>query len=130
MCIRDSGHTLDRVLEWVARPRATHEPAEGLLHHPGAAHFWHGLLQGALTGDDRTTGNTITTVQQSMSLFFQPGIRARCVPGPDRPATDIAAVIRARGTFYLLGREDPYASASPLMTALTEHILDLSLIHI
>jgi type IV secretion system protein VirD4 len=62
-----------------------------------------------------------------MSLFFQPGIRARCVPAPGRPATDIAAVIAARGTFYLLGREDPYASASPLMTALTEHILDAAL---
>jgi type IV secretion system protein VirD4 len=122
-----AGHTLDRVLEWVARPLATHEPAEILLNHPGSAPYWHGLLRGALTGDDRTTGNTITTVQQSMSLFFQPGIRARCVPAPGRPATDIAAVIAARGTFYLLGREDPYASASPLMTALTEHILDAAL---
>jgi type IV secretion system protein VirD4 len=122
-----AGLTLDRLLEWVARPLATHEPAEILLNHPGAAHFWHGLLKGALTGDDRTAGNTITTVQQAMSLFFQPGIRARCVPGRDRPATDIAAVIRGRGTFYLLGREDTYASASPLMTALTEHILDTAL---
>ena len=76
-----AGHTLDRLLEWVARPLATHEPAEILLNHPGSAHFWHGLLQGALTGDDRTAGNTITTVQQAMSLFFQPDIRARCVPG-------------------------------------------------
>lgn len=101
------GHTLDRLLEWVARPLPTHEPSEILLNHPGAAHFWHGLLRGALTGDDRTAGNTITTVPQAMSLFFQPGIRARCVPGSGRPATDIAAVIRDRGTFYLLGREDP-----------------------
>ena len=122
-----AGHTLDRLLEWVARPLATHEPAEILLNHPGSAHFWHGLLRGALTGDDRTTGNTVTTVQQAMSLFFQPGIRTRCVPGPGRPPTDIAAVIRDRGTFYLLGREDPYASAAPLMTALTEHILDTAL---
>lgn len=122
-----AGHSLDRLLEWVARPQATHEPEEILLNHPGSAHFWHGLLRGALTGDDRTTGNTITTVQQAMSLFFQPDIRARCVPGPKRPATDIAAIVRARGTFYLLGREDPYASASPLMTALTEHVLDTAL---
>jgi len=122
-----AGHSLDRLLEWVARPQATHEPEEILLNHPGSAHFWHGLLRGALTGDDRTTGNTITTVQQAMSLFFQPEIRTRCVPGPGRPATDIAAIIRARGTFYLLGREDPYASASPLMTALTEHVLDTAL---
>jgi len=32
-----------------------------------------------------------------MSLFFQPEIRSRCVPGPKRPATGIAAIIRARG---------------------------------
>ncbi|MCC6497165.1 MAG: TraM recognition domain-containing protein [Propionibacteriaceae bacterium] len=120
-------HDLDRLLEWVARPLSAHQPAEILLNHPAAAHYWHGLLQGALTGDDRTAGNTITTVQQAMSLFFQPGIRARCVPGPGRPATNIARVITAGGTLYLLGREDPYASASPLMTALAEHILDTAL---
>uniref|UniRef100_UPI0025F79537 type IV secretory system conjugative DNA transfer family protein n=1 Tax=Lapillicoccus sp. TaxID=1909287 RepID=UPI0025F79537 len=49
------------------------------------------------------------------------------VPGPGRPATDIADVIRAGGTIYLLGREDPYASASPLMTAVAEHVLDTAL---
>ncbi|MCC6496512.1 MAG: TraM recognition domain-containing protein, partial [Propionibacteriaceae bacterium] len=120
-------HDLDRLLEWVARPLSVHQPGEILLNHPAAAHYWHGLLQGALTGDDRTAGNTITTVQQAMSLFFQPGIRTRCVPGPGRPATNIAQVITAGGTLYLLGREDPYASASPLMTALAEHILDTAL---
>lgn len=46
------------------------------------------------------------------------------MPGPGRLATNIADVINAGGTFYLLGRDDPYASASPLMTALAEHILD------
>ena len=119
---------LDAVLRWVANPVGTNEPAEILLDHPQAAPFWHGLLQGALTGDDRTAANTVTTLQQSMALFFQPGIRRRCVPSPDRPATDIAGIIAQGGTCYLLGREDPYASASPLMTALAEHILDTALI--
>ncbi|PKQ24863.1 MAG: hypothetical protein CVT65_00640 [Actinobacteria bacterium HGW-Actinobacteria-5] len=122
-----AGLDLDRVLEWVDRPQATSEPAEILLNHPGAALHWHGLLQGALTGDDRTVGNTTTTVHQAMGLFYQPSIRARCVPSTGRPATDIAEVIRAGGTFYLLGRDDPYTSASPLMTALAEHILDTAL---
>ena len=36
-------------------------------------------------------------------------------------------MIRRRGTIYLLGREDPYASASPLMTAVAEHVLDTGL---
>lgn len=120
--------TMETVVEWVARPQHTNEPGEILRNHASAAPYWHGLLMGALYGgDERTTSNTVTTVQQAMALFFQPAIRRRCVPSWGRPATDIASVIAAGGTFYLLGREDPYASASPLMTALTEHILDTAL---
>ena len=122
-----TGRSLEHVLRWVANPRSASEPAEILRGHPHAAPFWHGLLHGALHGDDRTAGNTTTTVQQAMSLFFQAGIRARCTPGRGRAGTDIADVIRRRGTIYLLGREDPYASASPLMTALAEHVLDTAL---
>lgn len=122
-----TGQTLDAVLGWVARPLSSPQPAEILAEHPMAAPFWAGLLQGALHGDDRTAGNTITTVQQALALFFQPAIRTRCVPTVGRPAVDIADVIRSNGTFYLLGREDPYASASPLMTAVAEHILDTAL---
>ena len=122
-----TGQTLQDVLRWVANPMSTADPTEILREHPHAAPFWHGLLHGALHGDDRTAGNTTTTVQQAMSLFFQEDIRRRCIPGPRRPATDIAEVIRRRGTIYLLGRDDPYASASPLMTAIAEHVLDTAL---
>ena len=122
-----TGRSLDHVLGWVARPQAASDPTEILREHPHACSFWDGLLYGALHGDDRTAGNTITTVQQAMSLFFQEDIRRRCVPSPTRPATDIADVIGRRGTIYLLGREDPYASASPLMTAFAEHVLDTAL---
>lgn len=122
-----TGKTLEDVLRWVASPKATTEPSEILREHPMAAPFWHGMLHGALHGDDRTAGNTITTVQQAMSLFFQADIRRRCIPSPGRPATNIKEIIRSGGTFYLLGREDPYASASPLMTAVAEHILDTAL---
>ena len=118
-----TGKTLEDVLQWVANPTAATQPSEILRRHPHAEPFWHGLLHGALNGDDRTAGNTITTVQQAVSLFFQADIRRRCIPSPGRPATDLADVIRRRGTIYLLGREDPYASASPLMTAVAEHVL-------
>ena len=76
------------------------ELTEILREHPHAARYWHGLLQGALHGDERTAGNTITTVQQAMSLFFQDDIRRRCVPGDGRPATDVADLIRRGGTIY------------------------------
>ncbi len=84
-----TGRTLEHVLEWVANPVAAEQPAEILRQHPHAARFWDGLLTGALHGSADTVGNTVTTVQQAMSLFFQPAIRARCVPGPGRPATDL-----------------------------------------
>ena len=122
-----TGRTLDHVLQWAAHPQAATEPEDILRTHPHAAPFWDGLLHGALHGDHRTAGNTATTVQQALSLFFQASIRARCVPGPGRPATDITGLIAAGGTIYLLGRDDPYASASPLMTALAEHVLDTAL---
>jgi len=122
-----TGRTLEHVLEWVANPSAALEPAEILLRHPHAARFWDGLLSGALTGSSDTVGNTVTTVQQAMQLFFQPATRARCVPSFGRPATSIADVLAQHGTVYLLGRDDPYASASPLMTAVAEHVLDTAL---
>jgi type IV secretory pathway TraG/TraD family ATPase VirD4 len=122
-----TGRTLDDVLAWVADPAAAEQPAEILRVHPHAARFWDGLLSGALSGSADTVGNTVTTVQQALSLFFQPEIRARCVPGPGRPATDLADLIARGGTVYLLGREDPYASASPLLTAVAEDVLDTAL---
>lgn len=122
-----TGRTLEHVLEWVANPVAAEQPAELLQQHPHAARFWDGLLAGALHGSADTVGNTVTTVQQAMSLFFQPEIRARCVPSRHRLATDLADLIAKQGTVYLLGREDPYASAAPLMTAIAEHVLDTAL---
>jgi hypothetical protein len=124
-----TGRGIEAVLEWVANPVAADKPAEILQQHPHAARFWDGLLAGALQGSPDTVGKTITTVQQAMELFFQPDIRRRCIPGPGRPATDLLDLIRRRGTVYLLGREDPYASAAPLMTAVAEHVLDTALWH-
>jgi type IV secretion system protein VirD4 len=115
---------LDDVLTWVSNPRQNPQAEEILRTHPAAEPLWDGLLRGALYGDERTAGNTITTVQQAMALFFQRSIRERCVPSSLRPATDLTELIEAGGTIYLLGRDDPYASASPLMTAVTEQILD------
>lgn len=52
---------------WAAK---SDEPAEILRNHPAAAKYWQGLLIGALHGDEKTAGNTATTVRQAMSLFF------------------------------------------------------------
>lgn len=122
-----AGHTLDRLLRWVANPVGATEPVEILRTHPQAARHWHGLLAAALAGDERTAGNTATTVQQALGLFFQPGLRDRCTPTADRPATDLGDLITRHGTVYLLGRDDPYAPATPLLTAIAEDVLDTAL---
>lgn len=123
-----TGKSLEDVLKWVSNPIAATDPVEILRRHPHAEPFWHGLLQGAIGGASDTAANTATTVHQAMSLFFQADTRRRCVPTAGKRATDLAEVIRRRGTIYLLGREDPYASASPLMTAVAEHVLDTGLL--
>ncbi len=58
-----TGRSIEDVLEWVSNPRQASLPEEILASHPHAAPFWRGLLHGALHGDDRTAGNTATTVQ-------------------------------------------------------------------
>ncbi|MEO6701151.1 MAG: TraM recognition domain-containing protein [Jatrophihabitantaceae bacterium] len=123
-----TGRTLHDVLAWVADPRKTAETVEEILiRHPHAEEHIDGQFHGAILNEDhRTSGNTISTVQQAMGMFFVSSFRDRCVPTPDRPATNIAELIRNNGTIYLLGREDPYSAASPLMTAVAEHVLDVA----
>lgn len=121
------GAGVDDFMGWIADPRRAHEPEQILAHHPAAAPHWAGLLRGALHGDERTTSNTITTVQQAFSLFFQEEVRRQCLPTAGERATDVAEVISGGGTLYLLARTDPYAPVAPLMTAFAEHVLDTAL---
>ena len=62
--------------------RSATEPAEILREHPARRPVLARPAPRRPHGDDRTAGNTITTVQQALSLFFQPDIRRRCVPRP------------------------------------------------
>lgn len=121
-----SGGTIEDVTQWAADPTHADEALE-VLRQPNATPYWAALVNSTLTGDADTVGNTISTLQSALALFFLPEVMRRCVPGPGRPATDIAELISQRGTIYLVGREDPYVSVSPLMTALTEHVLDTAL---
>ena len=119
-----TGRTLDDILAWVANPATASVATDILTRHPYAAPHWAGMLDRALNGDPRTAANTTATMHQAMDIYFQPAIRARCVPTPGNPATDLRALITEKGTLYLLGRDDPYLSAAPMMTAVAEDILD------
>jgi hypothetical protein len=74
---------------WVSSPREYPQAEEILRTHPAAEPLWDGLLRGALYGDERTAGNTITTVQQAMSAVlptFDPGT-LRALRDRGRPPT-------------------------------------------
>jgi type IV secretion system protein VirD4 len=118
-----SGRSLAHVVDWVADPSES-EAETILLAHPQAARGWGRELGRTLQGDARTVSNTIVTVQQAMEVFRHSATVARCVPGPGRPATDLADVIRAGGTIYLLGKDDALSPTSALLTAVTEDIFD------
>jgi type IV secretion system protein VirD4 len=94
-----------------------------LRTHPDAELLSDGLLRGALYGDERDCRQHDHHRPAGHALFFQRSIRER-VPSTSHPATDIEAWIKPGGTTYLLGRDDPYSSASPLIPAVTEQTLD------
>lgn len=120
-----TGRTIDDVMTWVANPTGDQTAFTILQQHPHAEPHWAGFLQASVHSSNReTVSNTVATVQQAMSVFMHAEIRRRCMPGPGRPATDLAALIRAGGTIYLLGKDDPYGGVSSLLTAITEDVLD------
>lgn len=120
-----TGRGLQELIGWVANPDSAGEAVEILRQHRMAEPFMADQLSSALfNSDPRTAGNTLTTVHQAMQPFLQSAYRARFTPSEEHPATDIAEVIRAGGTIFLLGREDLYSSATPLMTAVAEHVIE------
>ena len=123
-----TGQTLEDVLRWVANPAAATEPERdpappparrAVLARPAARRAARRRPHRRQHHHHRPAGHE-PVLPRRRSV-------AAASPDPAGPATDLADVIRRRGTIYLLGREDPYASASPLMTAVAEHVLDTGL---
>jgi type IV secretion system protein VirD4 len=114
-----SGRTIDHVLTWVADPAIGDVPEKILREHPHAQQHWADLLRGALRDSP-----PVATLQQAMDPLLHKEIAARCLPGARRPATDVADVLARNGTIYLLGKDDPVVSVSPLLTALADDVLD------
>ncbi|MDT0319304.1 type IV secretory system conjugative DNA transfer family protein [Streptomyces millisiae] len=110
------------VLRWSKRPDDP-APRQILHHHPGAGPEWAESLLDATTGDERAVGNTRSTLANALAAFaHQPVIDA--VDIDPEHATDIENLLDADGTLYLLGKDSAHSTISPLVTAITEDVLD------
>ena len=123
-----TGRTLEDVLDWVANPRRRHHPRGDPAHPPArrAVLARAAARRAARRRPHRRQHHHHRAAGDGPVL---PGRRpaAAASPAPaGRPPTSPTSSPRG-GTIYLLGRDDPYASASPLMTAVAEHVLDTAL---
>ncbi|MFJ3883445.1 type IV secretory system conjugative DNA transfer family protein [Streptomyces sp. NPDC090077] len=116
------GASLRDVLRW-ARRLDDPAPRSILDHHPGAGPGWADDLLTVIRGDDRTVGNTRTTLAAALAPFAHQDVIDATDVSPDK-ATDLESLLNANGSVYLLGKDSPHSSVSPLVTALTEDILD------
>ncbi|MFF1792833.1 type IV secretory system conjugative DNA transfer family protein [Kitasatospora sp. NPDC058263] len=116
------GASLRDVLKWAAR---FSDPAPRVIldQHPGAGPGWSENLVRATTGDDRKVTNTMSTLARALASFKHAEVVQAVDVSPDR-ATDIEQLLLARGTVYLLGKDNPYLSIAPLITAMVEDVLD------
>ena len=121
------GLGMSDLLRWVSAPTEHHRPKKSSAPTPPPHRSGTGCSARRSTAMTAPWPTPSPPSNKPSPCSTNPPSATGAYPGPPPPATDLADVIAAGGTFYLLGREDPYASASPLMTAVTEHILDTAL---
>lgn len=116
------GASLRDVLRW-ARRLDDPAPRSILDHHPGAGPQWADMLLTVTSGDDRTVGNTKSTLSRALSCFAHERV-VDSIDVDERKATDIEELLDANGSLYLLGKDSPHSTVSPLVTAIAEDVLD------
>ena len=116
------GASLRDVLRWSDR---FSDPAPRMIldRHPGAGPGWADAFVKATTGDDRKVTNTLSTLAEALGCFRHDAVVKAIDVSGDR-ATPIEQLLDANGTIYLLGKDNPYLSIAPLVTAMQEDLLD------
>ncbi|MBA0053655.1 conjugal transfer protein TraG [Streptomyces sp. AJS327] len=115
------GTRLPQLLRW-ARTLTDPAPLAILDGHPGAGPGWAAMLLSATTGDDRTVGNTRVTLDSVLECFAHQSVIEALDDGTH--PTDIPGFLEAGGTIYLLGKDSATSTVAPLITAISEDLLD------
>ena len=115
------GASMRDVAGWVANPTGAEREVLGLLEASPAPSMITDAAQFLSTNPNTRTSIT-TTIMPALGWLSDPGAWAATQPTADgsRVLLDVAEVIAATGTVFLIGAEE--AHTAPLVTALTGHI--------
>lgn len=115
------GHrSMREVLDWTADPEAARKEVTGLLRRSPEPAFGVSFEQ-FVTTNDRTRTSITSTIMPVMGWLTSAPAREAAGLGPDGPRPfDVAELLTARGTVFLLGGEE--SQAAPLVCALTGYI--------
>src|SRR4051812_24265869 len=103
------------VLGWVADPERAQREVPVLLRRAADPAFEQDAMQFVAT-NDRTRTSITSTMMPALGWLTSPAAAAAAAPG----SFDVAELLRARATVFLLGAEE--TQAAPLVCALTGHI--------
>jgi type IV secretory pathway TraG/TraD family ATPase VirD4 len=106
------------VLGWVADPELAGREVPVLLRRAGDPAFEQDAMQFVKT-NDRTRTSITSTVMPALGWLTSPAAAAAADPR-DGSSFDVAELLQARATVFLLGAEE--TQAAPLVCALTGHI--------
>ncbi|MCD2193591.1 TraM recognition domain-containing protein [Actinomycetospora endophytica] len=109
------GGSMHDVLDWVADNDRAAREVPSLLHR-SAVQAFHKAAHQFVTTNDRTRTSITNSIMPALGWLNHPDAVA-AAHGQD---FDVAALLEARATVFLLGAEE--AGTGPLVTALTGHI--------
>jgi type IV secretion system protein VirD4 len=119
------GRGMATVAEWVQDP-GDRAPLRILDEHSDRVPpSWAGELAQVLdTSANRTRESIYLTLGLATAFMADPEVAAMCSPDDDGAAFDVEALVRDRGTLYLLGSDRAHAAIAPLLSCLTGHIFE------
>lgn len=111
------GRTASDVYRWVSRPDDSKREVTSLLRRSPMQDFVSDAIQFIET-NDRTRTSITSGIMPALSWLLAPASAA--AGAPSATPFDVPALLRDRGTVYLLGAEE--AHTAPLLAALTGYI--------
>ncbi|MFD0655578.1 type IV secretory system conjugative DNA transfer family protein [Streptomyces malaysiensis subsp. malaysiensis] len=118
------GYDLTKVRSWVTDSTAR-EPLDILEGHPHLvpAGWARGLAQ-MRNAPEKTRDSVYLTLIRSFEFMSLPQVMDIVSPRPGQQKFDVQDFLHARGTLYLMGRDQQYGSVAPLFTALVGEIYE------